>query len=59
MSTINLADNEQAFLIEMLEREIPNLRQEIHHTDDYDYREFLKEREELIRELLSKFKENN
>jgi len=59
MGTINLADNEQAFLIEMLEREIPNLRQEIHHTDAYDYREFLKEREKLIHELLSKFKENN
>jgi hypothetical protein len=56
---INLADNEQAFLIEMLEKEIPNLRHEIHHTDDHDYREFLKEREKLIHALLGKLKESN
>ncbi len=57
MGTINLADKEQEFLIEMLEREIPNLREEILHTDDHDYREFLKERERFVHELVGKLKE--
>jgi len=57
MGTINLADKEQEFLVELLEKEIPNLREEIVHTDDHDYREFLKEREKFVHALLGKLKE--
>ena len=58
MRTISLADNEHEFLVEMLEREMPNLHDEIHHTDDHDYREYLKEREKLLNALLRKLKES-
>jgi len=54
MSTITLSDQEQQFLVEMLQKEIPNLREEILHTDDHDYREFLKERERFVKELAQK-----
>jgi hypothetical protein len=37
-----------------LQREVPNLREEIHHTDDHDYREFLKERERFVKVLVGK-----
>lgn len=57
MGTIHLTEKEQQLLIELLEREIPDLRDEIWHTDDHDYRESLKERERDINELLGKFKE--
>jgi len=35
-------------------KEIPNLREEILHTDDHDYWEFLKEREKFVHDLLGK-----
>ena len=52
MRTIHLSDQEQQFLLELLQREIPNLREEILHTDDYEYRNFLKERERFINDLV-------
>jgi len=58
MSTINLSDKEQQLLVELLDREIPNLRDEIFHTDDHEYRESLKERENSLKELLKKLKES-
>jgi hypothetical protein len=53
--TITLTDQELQYLLELLEREIPNLREEIHYTDDHDYREFLKERERFVKALVEKF----
>ena len=58
MATINLSEKEQQLLIEILEKEIPNRRDEIWHTDDYDYRESLKERESFINALAKKLKES-
>jgi hypothetical protein len=58
MSPINLSDKEQQLLIELLEEEIPELRDEIFHTDDHDYRETLKEKEEALKGLLKRLKEN-
>jgi hypothetical protein len=57
MAAINLSDKEQQLLVELLDREIPNLRDEILHTDDHKYREFLKEKESAIKELLRRLKE--
>lgn len=57
MAAINLSDKEQQLLVELLDREIPNLRDEILHTDDHEYREFLKEKESSIKELLRRLKE--
>jgi ABC-2 type transport system permease protein len=58
MGTINFSEKEQGLLVEILEREIPDLRDEIWHTDDHDYREALKERERSINVLLDKLKGN-
>jgi hypothetical protein len=57
MAATNLSDKEQQLLVELLDREIPNLRDEILHTDDHEYRESLKERESSIKELLRRLKE--
>ena len=43
MSTVSLSEKEHGLLVEILEREIPDLRDEIWHTDDHDYRESLRE----------------
>jgi len=57
MSTVDLSDKEQQLLVELLDREIPNLRDEILHTDDHEYREFLKEKENSIKALLGRLRE--
>lgn len=56
MVTLQLNIDEHQVLIEVLERELPNLRHEIHHTDDHDYRDFLKAREHLLERMLGKVK---
>jgi hypothetical protein len=53
MMMLELNEQERQALIELLEREIPTLRDEIHHTDDYEYREFLKTREQVVKKLLA------
>jgi hypothetical protein len=52
MSAIHVSDREQQLLIDLLEREILSLHKEIMHTDTYDYRQFLKERERSLKDLL-------
>lgn len=54
--TLELNEQERQALIELLEREVPALRDEIHHTDDYEYREFLKAREQVVKQLLAAVK---
>jgi len=56
MITLQLDDQEQQVLTELLEREIPNLRHEIHHTDDREYKDFLKAREGVLERLLTTVK---
>ena len=59
MHPINLSDQDQQLLIDLLDREIPNLREEIHYTDEHEYRERLKEKEAAIKNLLTKLKEGD
>ena len=59
MNTVMLTDQEFEYLRDLLQREIPNLREEIHYTDDHDYREFLKEREVLVKALVEKLSARN
>jgi hypothetical protein len=54
MNTVLLSDQELQYVLELLQREIPSLRDEIWHTDTHDYREFLKERERLLKTLVEK-----
>jgi len=56
MITLQLDEQEQQVLTELLEREIPNLRHEIHHTDDREYKDFLKAREGVLERLLTTVK---
>jgi hypothetical protein len=56
MSHIELSVKEWQLVMELLEHEENDLREEIHHTDDHDYKETLKEREASIRELLQRLK---
>ena len=54
--TLELNEQERRVLMELLEQEIPALRDEIHHTDDYEYRESLKAREQVAKRLLAAIK---
>jgi hypothetical protein len=56
MRTINLNDKELQFVVELLQIEIPHLREEILHTHAYEYRQSLKEKEHFIRELVQSLK---
>jgi len=51
---INLSDPEKELLTDILERELEDVRSEFHHTQAFDYRERLKERESRVRGLLTK-----
>lgn len=52
MDTLRVSEQDQQLLLELLEREVLNLHKEIMHTDTYDYRQFLKERERSLNDLL-------
>jgi hypothetical protein len=54
--TLELAERERALLIELLEEEIPGLHEEIHHTDDWRYRQALKEEKKASLVLLVKLR---
>jgi hypothetical protein len=56
MRTINLSDRELQFVVELLQIEIPHLREEILHTHAYEYRQALKEKEYFIKELVQSLK---
>ena len=57
MISMQLSQAELDLLRELLESEIPELRDEIWHTDDHDFRESLKQRQKLIESLLAKVRE--
>ena len=56
MQTITFSDTEQQLLIELLDSQHRELLHEIHHTDDRDYKQSLKEKEGAMEELLKKLK---
>lgn len=49
-----LTKEEKQILEELLISEIKEIKDEIHHTDDHDYKEELKNKEKVLEELLSK-----
>lgn len=53
---IELSKAEKELLATILEKELEEIRSELHHTQDHSYRENVKEREELVRDLLAKLK---
>lgn len=53
---VELTPEECALLANLLDQAVRDLKAEIHHTDTPDYKEQLKERENLMAGLLTKVK---
>lgn len=51
---IALDDEEKLTLVEVLNELLPDLREEVYKTDNYDYRQQLKRRETVVKELLTR-----
>ena len=52
--TIELTEAEGQVLAELLDQDFRDLKEEIHRTETYDYKEALKEREAVLVSILSK-----
>jgi hypothetical protein len=53
--TMEFNEIEKLLLADVLRREHNALIDEMHHTDSYDYKEQLKEKLELLKQLRTKF----
>ena len=51
---IDLSQGDKDLLTGLLEKELDEIRSELHHTRGHDYKESLKEREKLVRGLLAR-----
>jgi hypothetical protein len=54
MHTLKLSDEEKDLLCELLECHIRDLRSEIHDTNDCDFKTMLKEKRQMLMQLLEK-----
>lgn len=54
--SIELSAAERDLLASILEKELVEIRSEVHHTQGHDYRDSLKAREALIRGLLERLR---
>ena len=57
MSTLDLTPDEGKALLEFLERYLSNLRIEIVNTEDREFRRSLRQREDIIRNIVGRLKE--
>lgn len=53
---IELSEPEKQLLAAILEKELEDVRSELRHTQEHEYRDMVKEREKLVRDLLAKLK---
>jgi hypothetical protein len=53
---INLSQAESELLAGLSEKELDDVRSELHHTQGHEYTESLKEREALVPSLIGKLK---
>lgn len=53
---VELNNNDYDFIKNILERELGSTAVEIHHTFHTSYKEYLRDKEKQINEILSKFK---
>jgi hypothetical protein len=51
---IELSRQEKDLLTAILQKELEDVRSEFHHTEEFDYKQSLKEREAMVRVLLDK-----
>jgi hypothetical protein len=56
MSKLNLTPEEEAKVLEILERYLPELENETVHTDNKELRKFFMERKEFMKELMRRLK---
>jgi hypothetical protein len=56
MSKLNLTVEEEKALLEILERYIPELENELVHTEKREFHNFLKERDVFMQELIRRLK---
>lgn len=54
MRKIELSEAEYEILLTMVTKEIEETRVEIHHTKSSEYKQFLKEREDILKSMLLK-----
>ena len=52
--TLDITDQEKAYLLELLETKRTAMFHELHHTDTYEYKDLLKQKLELIEGLKAK-----
>ena len=55
MSNQQLSEVENGFLLHLLAKELEETKMEFHHTKNNDFKEYLKEREEMIKHMISVF----
>lgn len=53
---IELSAQEREMIAGLLEKELEDVRSELHHTRSHEYKDGLKEREKAVRELMAKLK---
>jgi len=53
---LDLTEHERFLIVNLLEEEVSELRGEIRHTDDWSYREDLKEKKKISLALLAKLR---
>lgn len=53
---VELSRDEKDLLVGLLEREFEEIRSEIHHTQNLEYKDGLKQREKLVQGLLTRLK---
>lgn len=58
MITMSFTDEEVQMLQEMLQACITDIRGEISATDNYDYKDMLKRREELLKKMFASLQES-
>jgi hypothetical protein len=51
---ISVTDSERELLLELLESRYTSMLHELHHTDTHDFKQFLKEKLELLEKLRDK-----
>jgi hypothetical protein len=52
--TFEINEQERGLLLEILKAEHISLLDEIHHTESYDYKQMLKQKDELLKNLTSR-----
>jgi hypothetical protein len=57
--TLEITEQERELLLEILKSEHSALLDEVHHTESYDYRQMLKEKDELLKNLRSRIEAVN